>query len=342
MDRVISKTKLSGKKYHYCVLYNYVDGPASHRDNDQKLSRAFLAKMEDELTGCGFTDGYYFEKILPGSNLFEVYSATFIEPCEKVVVILTKGFRDNCWHKYTQQTSFMKLINGGKTATFLPIVIGEKREHIPRDLGLDMEQILFFEEKWEDDEDNWCRLKYCFLENKSIPALFERSKSIIPVEETQDVNSLAEDGVPATGQDLPNVNNLSIDGRPLSHPSGAACGSKQSKRISCQGGATGGLSCRSPTTKVNSNPSGPRVDPVGAARSFTELPLKPPDDSEEDRPPSTPQTIVIPEYAPDSIHISKAAHQEKGHTSGSVKANPAEQKKSSYYRDVLNFILGNV
>ncbi|XP_050396021.1 uncharacterized protein LOC126814708 [Patella vulgata] len=342
MDRVISKPKLSGKKYHYCVLYNYVDGPASHRDNDQKLSRAFLAKMEDELAGCGFTDGYYFEKILPGSNLFEVYSATFIEPCEKVVVVLTKGFRDNCWHKYTQQTSFMKLINGGKTATFLPIVIGEKREEIPRDLGLDMEQILFFEEKWEDDEDNWCRLKYCFLESKSIPALLERSKSNIPVEETQDFNSLAEDGAPATGQDVPNVNNLSIDGRQQSPPSGAACGSKQSKRISCHDGATGGLSYRSPTTQVHSNPSGPRGDPVGAATSFPDLPLKPPDDTEEDRSPSTPQTIVISDYAPDSIHISKAAYQEKGHTSGSDKENPAEQKTSPFYMDVLNYIVGTL
>ncbi|KAK6174140.1 hypothetical protein SNE40_017472 [Patella caerulea] len=379
MAGVIPKPKLSGKKYHYCVLYNYVDGPASHRDDDQKMSRAFLAKMEQTLAACGFTDSYYFEKILPGSNLFEVYSATFIESCEKVVAILTKGFRDNCWHKYTQQTSFLKLINNDKTATFLPIVIGERREHISKDLGLDRERILYFEKKWEEDEHNWCVLTDCFLENKPIPAVFERLTSNIPVEETHDAKSLAEDGAPATRQDVPNINNSGASSgikgavRPLllhggapatgqevsntNKPSGASRGTAESASIYRPVGVTMGLSRNTPTNDGNSNPTGPRGDPVGAAATgFPDLQLPSPGDIVEDRMPSTlqtnprtspddtepaePPTDVLPGDTP-SIHIRKHVLRGKGDASGSDIDNPAEQKKSPYYMDALNFMFGN-
>ncbi|XP_050396022.1 uncharacterized protein LOC126814709 isoform X1 [Patella vulgata] len=300
MVGVIPKPKLRGKKYHYCVLYNYYEGPASNRNKDHQLSRAFLAKMEDELAACGFTDSYYFEKILPGSNLFEVFTAGLIEPSEKVVVILTEGFRVNYWHKYTEQTSFKNLIDGGKSTTFLPIVIGEGKDDIPEKFGLIIEQILYFEKEWEVDEVNWARLRNFFLENKSVSALYQRSESTIPVEETHDADTLAEDGAP-------DINNLSVSsgieilptpamGQGVSNTSkpGVSSGIEDqgqadrppcgSASISRPGGVARGVSDGLPTIQVISNLAGPRGDTADAAMSFPDLPLTSPDSIEEDRP----------------------------------------------------------
>ncbi|KAK6174139.1 hypothetical protein SNE40_017471 [Patella caerulea] len=332
MAVVIPKAKSRGKDYHYCVLYNYFEGPRSRRDDDQKLSRAFLEKMEHELAEIGFTDSYHFEKIRPGNNLFEVFTAGLIEPSEKVVAILTKGFRENYWHKYTQQISFMKLLNC-KTAEFLVIVIGEAKEDIPENFGLVKEQFIYFEKEWQDDEHNWNLLKTCFLENKSVQEVCQKSASKITVQETQDSNILAEDGAP-------DINNLSVSNgnEDLATPLGlhgvAPPGS---------GGVTSGVPDGLPTTQVISNPTGPRGDPVGAAATgFPDLQLPSPGDIVEDRAPSTPQTNprtppddtetaepptdVLPGDTP-SIHIRKHVRQGQGYASVSDIDNPAEQKK---------------
>ncbi|XP_048249243.1 uncharacterized protein LOC124138072 isoform X2 [Haliotis rufescens] len=174
-----------GKVYHFNVIYNHARSPLSVTP-DTRLSLAFARKVVTTLERLGFVNTYYHDRdSLPGRNVFtEMFRV--VEGSDYTIVVLTTGFVKDCWSRYSQQSTFKKLLDQGQTYKFLPLSVGLKESDLPEELTT--ESVLCFRENWEGDDLAWSRLTRVFTENIPVTEV-TRGPDLHSTEPIQETNT---------------------------------------------------------------------------------------------------------------------------------------------------------
>ncbi|XP_067656265.1 serine-rich adhesin for platelets-like [Haliotis asinina] len=174
-----------GKIYHFNVIYNHARSPLSVTP-DTRLSRAFTEKVVATLESLGYVNCYFHDRdCLPGRNVFtELFRV--VEGSDYTIVVLTAGFVRDCWSRYTQQSTFKKLLDQGQSYKFLPLSVALRESDLPEELTT--EHVLCFDENWESDASAWHRLSRVFTENIPVPEV-TRGQDLPSTEPIQETNT---------------------------------------------------------------------------------------------------------------------------------------------------------
>ncbi|XP_046565884.1 uncharacterized protein LOC124274561 isoform X2 [Haliotis rubra] len=186
MAEALSRCPLpDGKIYHFNVIYNHARCRLSVTP-DTKLSLAFTEKVVATLESLGYVNCYFHDRdCLPGRNVFnELFRV--VEGSDYTIVVLTAGFVKDCWSRYTQQSTFKKLLDQGQTYKFLPLSVALRESDLPQELTT--EHILCFGENWESDASAWNRLSRVFEENIPVPEV-TRGQDLPSIEPIQETNT---------------------------------------------------------------------------------------------------------------------------------------------------------
>jgi hypothetical protein len=72
--------------------------------------------------------------ILPGGNVFTEFFTT-IKKSSYTIVIVTKGFVEDCWGMYKFQAAFIKHIQNSNSNRFIAVYVDIDDHHIPPLVG---------------------------------------------------------------------------------------------------------------------------------------------------------------------------------------------------------------
>ncbi|KAL3863815.1 hypothetical protein ACJMK2_005547 [Sinanodonta woodiana] len=146
LNMAASKPLLSGKKYHFNIIYNHALSRYSTTP-DTELSLRFVEFLVGKLSAWGYTEFYYHdEHALPGRNVFEELFRV-VNGSQWSFVILTKEFSSNCWVKYCQMAAFKNLIDKTQRDRLIPITVG----NVQLPVELEVNGVLSF----DDDLTTW-------------------------------------------------------------------------------------------------------------------------------------------------------------------------------------------
>lgn len=148
------------KSYHFNVIYNRAKSTCA-REEDERISLEFTKYLVAKLAGYGYNKAYFGDRdSVPGRNVFTELKRV-VEGSEKTVVVISPGFRKNCWHKFCQQTSFKKLIDEDKMHRFIPVFlnISNVRPECPEEVNI-QERIEFSSDTYSTELSNneWIKL----------------------------------------------------------------------------------------------------------------------------------------------------------------------------------------
>lgn len=145
-----------GCSYHAMFIYN-----KPKLKNNRKKNRDFEVSFEvvkfavDKMATWGFEKTYYHDRdALPGSNIFGEFFDT-VKASRFTVVVLTKGFLNDCWGKYKSQAAFTKLLDQDKSTRFIAMYID--LEHIPDEFNT--MNSLCFSADWQNEHREWEKFK---------------------------------------------------------------------------------------------------------------------------------------------------------------------------------------
>ncbi|CAG2221343.1 unnamed protein product [Mytilus edulis] len=147
-----------GYSYHAMFIYNKPKLKNNrHRNQDFQVSFDVVKFAVDKLASWGFRQTYYHDRdALPGSNIFSEFFDT-VKASRFTVVVLTRGFLNDCWGKYKSQAAFSKLLEEDKTRRFIVMYIDLQDQQIPNEFNTMVS--LCFNANWQSDEEEWEKFK---------------------------------------------------------------------------------------------------------------------------------------------------------------------------------------
>ena len=150
-----SKPLEAGKEYHFNIIYNHEDSPLD-ATADNKKSLTYTERTVSKLTSAGFDKSYYHKRdSRPGRNIFtELFRV--INGSSFTIVILTPGFLNNHWGKYSRLSAFKKLLDQEKDHRLKALCFGLRKEQVPEELCSHI--VLHFFDDSETDDSEWRKL----------------------------------------------------------------------------------------------------------------------------------------------------------------------------------------
>ncbi|XP_076101313.1 uncharacterized protein LOC143071103 [Mytilus galloprovincialis] len=194
-----------GYSYHAMFIYNKPKLKNNrHRNQDFQVSFDVVKFAVDKLASWGFRQTYYHDRdALPGSNIFSEFFDT-VKASRFTVVVLTRGFLNDCWGKYKSQAAFSKLLEEDKTRRFIVMYIDLQDQQIPNEFNT-MES-LCFKANWQSEDEEW-----------------EKFKRILK-KVTQPVQDTGPDRYPGTQTNSGSQNAILTSRGTLQHPQAALAG----------------------------------------------------------------------------------------------------------------------
>lgn len=153
---------VSNKEYDCLLIYNHARSRLS-RIEDNELSLSVVERADQLLTTWGYRKNHYYDRdCIPGRNVFnELFRV--VDSSQFVLLILTRGFLNNCWIRYCQMAAFKRLIDESTcperiaSHRLIPILINISENDIPKELG-ELTYICFTND-WDTNEEEWKKLK---------------------------------------------------------------------------------------------------------------------------------------------------------------------------------------
>ena len=147
-----------GFEYHANFIYNRPNLKNKRNTNQDWVTSLVVVKFIVELMrewGCDRT--YYHDRdALPGGNVFTEFFTT-IKKSRYTIVIVTKGFVEDCWGMYKSQAAFIKLLQNSKSNRFIAVYVDIDDHHIPEELCTML--CMSFSANWRDEREEWNRLR---------------------------------------------------------------------------------------------------------------------------------------------------------------------------------------
>lgn len=153
---------VNNKEYDCLMIYNHARSRLSRVD-DNELSLRIVERADQRLTDWGYRNNHYYDRdSIPGRNVFtELFRV--VDSSQFVLLILTRGFLNNCWIRYCQMAAFKKLIDESTrperiaSHRLIPILINISENEIPPELG--QLQYICFMNDWDTNDREWGKLK---------------------------------------------------------------------------------------------------------------------------------------------------------------------------------------
>ena len=147
-----------GFEYHANFIYNQPKLKNNrHKNLDWETSLAVVKFIVELMRGWRYDKTYYHDRdALPGGNIFDEFF-TAVKKSSYTIVIVTKGFVDDCWGRYKSQAAFIKLLENSKSKRFIAVYIDIDDHHIPQELST-MEPMVF-SANWRTEMEEWNRLR---------------------------------------------------------------------------------------------------------------------------------------------------------------------------------------
>lgn len=154
--------RVNNKEYDCLMIYNHARSRLSRVD-DNELSLRIVERADQQLTAWGYRNNHYYDRdSIPGRNVFtELFRV--VDSSQFVLLILTRGFLNNCWIRYCQMAAFKSLIDESTrpecvaSHRLIPILINISENEIPQELG-QLQHICFMND-WDTNESEWRKLK---------------------------------------------------------------------------------------------------------------------------------------------------------------------------------------
>lgn len=154
--------RYNNKEYDCLMIYNHAQSRLSSVA-DNELSLRIVESADRRLTVWGYRNNHYYDRdSIPGRNMFtELFRV--VDASQFVLLILTRGFLNNCWLRYCQMAAFKKLIDESTrpecvaSHRLIPILINISENEIPQELG--QLQFICFLNDWDTNEREWGKLK---------------------------------------------------------------------------------------------------------------------------------------------------------------------------------------
>uniref|UniRef100_A0A8W8ISR8 TIR domain-containing protein n=1 Tax=Magallana gigas TaxID=29159 RepID=A0A8W8ISR8_MAGGI len=154
--------RVNNKEYDCLMIYNHARSRLSRVD-DNELSLRIVERADQQLTAWGYRNNHYYDRdSIPGRNVFtELFRV--VDSSQFVLLILTRGFLNNCWIRYCQMAAFKSLIDESTrpecvaSHRLIPILINISENEIPQELG-QLQHICFMND-WDTNEREWRKLK---------------------------------------------------------------------------------------------------------------------------------------------------------------------------------------
>lgn len=153
---------VNNKEYDCLMIYNHARSRLSSVA-DNELSLSVVKRADQRLTDWGYRNNHYYDRdSIPGRNVFtELFRV--VDSSQFVLLILTRGFLNNCWIRYCQMAAFKRLIDESTrperiaSHRLIPILINISENEIPDEL----EQLtnICFMNDWDTNEEEWEKLK---------------------------------------------------------------------------------------------------------------------------------------------------------------------------------------
>ncbi|XP_071166318.1 mucin-21-like isoform X2 [Mytilus edulis] len=157
-----------GYIYHAMFIYNKPKLKNNrNKDQDFQVSFNVVKYAADKLASRGIRQTYYHDRdALPGSNIFSEFFDT-VKASRYTVVVLTRGFINDCWGKYKSQAAFFKLLDQDKSKRFIVLNIDLENEHIPDEFNIT--NSICFSDNWQLEDMEWERFINIFTGNVRQP-----------------------------------------------------------------------------------------------------------------------------------------------------------------------------
>ncbi|XP_071151134.1 toll-like receptor 2 type-2, partial [Mytilus edulis] len=198
-----------GYSYHAMFIYNKPRLKNNrHRNQDFQVSFDVVKFAVDKLASWGFRQTYYHDRdALPGSNIFSEFFDT-VKASRFTVVVLTRGFLNDCWGKYKSQAAFSKLLEEEKSRRFIAMYIDLQDQQIPNEFNTMVS--LCFNANWQSDEEEWEKFK--MLLNNVTQAVQDTGPDRFPVTQT---NSGSQNAILTSTGNLQHTRGGLTGNRPL-------------------------------------------------------------------------------------------------------------------------------
>lgn len=155
--------RVNNKEYDCLMIYNHAQSRLSSVA-DNELSLRIVESADQRLTAWGYRNNYYhYRNNLPGRTMFtELFRV--VDSSQFVLLILTRGFLNNCWIRYCQMAAFKILIDESTrpecvaSHRLIPILINISENEIPQELR-QLQFICFMNNDWDTNEREWRKLK---------------------------------------------------------------------------------------------------------------------------------------------------------------------------------------
>ena len=144
-----------GKEYHFNIIYNHEGSPLDATE-DNKKSLEYTETAVSILTTAGFDKSYYHKRdSRPGRNIFsELFRV--INSSSFTLVILTPGFLENQWGKYSSVAAFKNLLDKKESHRLKALCFGLSGKQVPEELCI--HDVSHFIDNSEEDDLQWRKL----------------------------------------------------------------------------------------------------------------------------------------------------------------------------------------
>lgn len=131
-----------------------------NKDQDFQVSFNVVKFAVDKMATWGLKQTYYHDRdALPGNNIFGEFFDT-VKASRYTVVVITRGFLNDCWGKYKSQAAFIKLLDQDRSKRFIALLIDLENHHIPDEFNT-MNKLCFGAD-WQNECEEWEKFKKLF------------------------------------------------------------------------------------------------------------------------------------------------------------------------------------
>jgi hypothetical protein len=147
-----------GFEYHANLIYNRPELKNKRNTNPDWVTSLAVVKFIVELMrDWRYDKTYYHDRdALPGGNIFTEFF-TAVKKSSFTIVIVTKGFVDDCWGRYKSQAAFFKLLQNSKSNRFIAVYVDIDDHQIPEELCTML--CMSFSANWRDEREEWNKLR---------------------------------------------------------------------------------------------------------------------------------------------------------------------------------------
>ena len=152
----LSRPLIHGKRYHFNVIYNHANSPLSATP-DNKKALEYTETVVSLLESIGFDKSFYHKRdARAGRDIFDELFRV-VNESGFTLLILTRGFLDSCWSRYSGRSAFKKCIDKGTGHRVIALAFNIPDNEVPAELN--HHNVSHFTGDPDVDADRWQCLK---------------------------------------------------------------------------------------------------------------------------------------------------------------------------------------